>query len=56
MGRHWARMNRFLSMYLPLRRIYTLKIHLNLLKLILYFSHCLISSKSEAVDEIMVKI
>ena len=43
-------------MYLFLRGICSLKIHLNLLKLLLYLSHYLISSKSEAADEIMAKV
>ena len=42
-------------MYLFLRRVSSLKIHLNLQKLALNFSHYLISSKFAAVDEIMGK-
>ena len=38
------------------KRIPSFKIHPNLLKSVLYFSHYLISSKFEAADEIMAKV
>ena len=50
-------MKKFVSLYLFLGGISCLKIHLYLLKLVLYFSHDLIiSSKFEAADEIMAKV
>ena len=45
----------FLSIHLFLRRVSSLKIHLNLPKLILHFINYL-SSKFDAVDDIMTKV